>query len=262
VTPVPRFSANLGFLWPELPLLERIDAAGRAGFAAVELHYPYATPPAEVAARCAASGLRLLGVNTDVDPDRGEVGLAAVPGRAAEARALIDRAFGWASAAGGSAVHVMAGRVPPEDRAAGRRALIASLGHAAERAEASGLDVLLEPLSPHDMPGYFYSRLDQALEVIDAVGSPRVKLMFDCYHVGRVEGDVTAQLRAHFGRIGHIQVAAVPSRAEPDEGELDYREVFAEIDRLGWPGFVGAEYRPRTTTHAGLGWLRALGVGS
>lgn len=262
MTPVPRFSANLGFLWPELPLLERIDAAGRAGFAAVELHYPYATPPGEVAARCAAAGLRLLGINTDVDPDRGEFGLAAVPGRAAEARALIDRAFGWAAAAGGSAVHVMAGRVPPEARAAGRQALVASLGHAAERAEASGLDVLLEPLNPHDMPGYFYARLDQALEVIDAVGSPRVKLMFDCYHVGRVEGDVLARLRAHFGRIGHIQVAAVPSRAEPDEGALDYREVFAEVDRLGWPGFVGAEYRPRTTTDAGLGWLRTIGAGS
>ena len=259
---MPRFSANLGFLWPELPLLERIDAAGRAGFAAVELHYPYATPPGDVAARCAASGLQLLGINTDVDPARGEFGLAAVPGRGAEARALIDRAFGWAAAAGGAAVHVMAGKVAPEDRAAGRRALDRRADACGGAGRGDGLDVLVEPLNPHDAPGYFYSRLDEALEVIDAVGSPRVRLMFDCYHVGRVEGDVLARLRANLGRIGHIQVAAVPSRAEPDEGELDYRTVFAEIDRLGWPGFVGAEYRPRTTTDAGLGWLRTLGAGS
>ena len=119
---------------------------------------------------------------------------------------------------------------------------------------------LLEPLNPRDMPGYFYSRTGEAVEVIEAVGSPRVKLMFDCYHVGCVEGDVIMRMRNHYDHIGHIQFAAVPSRAEPDEGELAYAAIFAEIDRLGWPGWVGAEYRPRTTTDAGLVWTDALGV--
>lgn len=257
---MPRFSANLGFLWADLPLLDRIDAAARAGFRAVELHFPYATPPAAVAERCAALGVELLGINTNVNPEKGESGLAAVPGREAEARALIDQAFDWAAAAGGTAVHVMAGKVSPEARAAGRLTMVNSLRHAADRAEATGLVALLEPLNPRDMPGYFYSRTGEAVEIIEAVGSPRVKLMFDCYHVGCVEGDVIMRMRNLYDHIGHLQFAAVPSRAEPDEGELAYAAIFAEIDRLGWPGWVGAEYRPRTTTDAGLVWTDALGV--
>jgi hydroxypyruvate isomerase len=254
---LPRFSANLGFLWTELPLPDRSDAAARAGFRAVAMHCPYDHDPAALRDSCAANGVALLGINNDVDPAKGEAGLAALPGRGAEARVLIDKAFDWAATAGGTGVHVMAGKTPHDP--ASRRALIAALTHAAERAERTGLVAMLEPLNPHDMPGYFYSRTDQALEIIEAVGSPRVRLMFDCYHVGRVEGDVIGQMRALWPRIGHIQVAAVPSRAEPDEGDLDYRAVFAEIDRLGWPGWVGAEYRPRSGTEAGLGWVAALG---
>jgi hydroxypyruvate isomerase len=255
---LPRFSANLGFLWADLPLLARIDAAAAAGFGAVELHFPYDIRPEIVRDRCAERGVTLLGINTNVNPARGEFGLAAVPGRGDEARALIDQAFDWAVAAGGTGVHVMAGKAPrgPDSRAA----LIAALGHAAERAEAAGLTVFLEPLNPRDMPGYFYSRTGEAIEIIEALGSPRVTLMFDCYHVGCVEGDVIMRLRQHWDRIGHIQVAAVPSRAEPDEGELNYPAIFAEIDRLGWQGWVGAEYRPRAGTDAGLGWIEAMGL--
>jgi hydroxypyruvate isomerase len=258
--PMPRISANLGFLWPDRPVPERIEAAAAAGFRAIELHFPYAHPPEAVRAQCERLGLTLLGINTDVDPARGEAGLAAVPGRGAEARALIDRAFDWAERAGGSAVHVMAGKVAPEARAAGREALLASLAHAAGRAEASGLTVLVEPLNPRDMPGYFYSRTAEAAEIVAALGSPRVRLMYDCYHVGCVEGDVIMRMRALWEVIGHIQVAAVPSRAEPDEGELNYPAIFAEIDRLGWTGWVGAEYRPRAATDAGLGWIGAMGL--
>ena len=255
---MPRFAANLGFLWTDLPLLDRIDAAAAAGFRAVELHCPYDLPAAVVRARCAARGVALLGINTNVNPAKGEAGLAALPGRGAEARALIDQAFDWAAAAGGTGVHVMAGKTPHD--AASRDALIASLGHAARRAEATGLIAMLEPLNPRDMPGYFYSRTGEAIEIIEAVGSPRVRLMFDCYHVGCVEGDVIMRLRAHWPHIGHIQFAAVPSRAEPDEGELNYPAIFAEIDRLGWQGWVGAEYRPRSGTDAGLGWVGAMGL--
>lgn len=255
---MPRFSANLGFLWADLPLLDRISAAAKAGFRAVELHFPYDHDPAAVRDHCAAQGVTLLGINTNVNPAKGEAGLAAVPGREAEARALIDQAFDWAVAAGGTGVHVMAGKAPrgPKSRAA----LLTSLGHAADRAEAAGLKVFLEPLNPRDMPGYFYSRTGEAIEIIEALGSPRVTLMFDCYHVGCVEGDVIMRLRQHWDRIGHLQFAAVPSRAEPDEGELNYPAIFAEIDRLGWQGWVGAEYRPRAGTDAGLGWIEAMGL--
>jgi 2-dehydrotetronate isomerase len=256
---MPRFSANLGFLWAERPLLERIDAAAAAGFKAVELHFPYATPPGLVADRCAARGVELLGINTDVAPERGESGLAAVPGRGADARALVDRAVDWVSAAGGAAVHVMAGKVPPERRAEGRAALLDTLAYAADRAEEAGLVILLEPLNPDDMPGYFYSRVEEAAEVIDRLGRPQVRLMFDCYHVGRVGEDITAALRTCFPLVAHIQFAAVPSRAEPDEGDVDYATIFREIDGLGWPGWVGAEYRPRGAVEDGLGWVAALG---
>lgn len=256
---MPRFAANLGFLWTDLPLPDRIAAAARAGFRAVELHSPYDQDPGAIRDACAAAGVKLLGINTPISPERGEMGLAAVPGRGEEARGLVDQAFDWAMTAGGTGVHVMAGKVPAEDRAAGRAALLETLAHAAARAEAAGLTVLLEPLNPHDMPGYFYSTTAEAADIIDALGSPRLRLMFDCYHVGRVEGDVIGRLRALWPIIGHLQVAAVPSRAEPDEGTLDYRAVFAEIDRLGWQGWVGAEYRPRAGTDAGLGWVAALG---
>ena len=257
---MPRFSANLGFLWADLPLLERIDAAAAAGFRAVELHWPYETPAEAVAERCAEHGVMLLGINTAVGARAGDAGLAAVPGREAEAREAIDQAFDYAAAAGGTAVHVMAGKVPEAEREAGRAVFAEALRHVAERAEKTGILALLEPLNPRDMPGYFYSRVEEAVGLIDAVGSERIRLMFDCYHVGVTQGDVITRLRRYQPWIGHIQVAAVPSRAEPDEGELAYPAIFAEIDALGYAGWVGCEYKPRAGTDAGLGWTEALGV--
>jgi hydroxypyruvate isomerase len=255
-----RLSANLGFMWTDLPLLERIAAAARAGFKAVELHYPYAHDPADVRAACAAAGLKLLGINTPVGPGDDRGGLQAVPGREREALANIDEAFDFAHAAGGTAVHVMAGIVAPEQREAARTSFLAALRHADRRAEETGLAVLLEPLNSRDMPGYFYSRVEDVGGVIAEIGSPRLKLMFDAYHVGVAQGDVLTRLRANLPIIGHIQVAAVPSRAEPDEGEIDYRVIFAEIARLGYAGWIGAEYRPRAATEAGLSWIEALGL--
>ncbi len=257
---MPRFSANLGFLWADRPLLERIAAAGAAGFRAVELHYPYEFEPAAVADACARANVALLGLNTSMGPRPEDRGLAAVPGREDDARRVIDQAFDFARDAGGTSVHVMAGLVPPAEHAAGRRTLVAALRHAAERSAETGLVTLLEPLNPADMPGYFYGRISEALPVIEEVGSDRVKLMFDCYHVGKVGEDPVALLRAHFDKVGHIQIAAVPSRAEPDEGEIDYRTVFTAIDELGYSGWVGAEYRPRAGTDEGLAWMSRLGV--
>jgi len=256
-----RFSANLGFLWPDRPLLARIDAAASAGFKAIELHYPYAVPAAEVAAACQRHGIALLGINTNVgtgeDP---HVGLAAVPGREAEFAALFDQAHAYAVAAGGNSIHVMAGRVPEGERGTAADVLVANLKWAAPKAAAEGLTILLEPLNPFDMPGYFYARVEEALPIMDRVGADNVKLMFDAYHVGRVGDDVIGFLDRYRDRIGHIQIAAVPSRAEPDEGTLDYAVVLNQVEAIGYTGWIGAEYKPRAGTDEGLAWLADLGA--
>ena len=258
---MPRFSANLGFLWSDRPLLDRIDAAARAGFRAVELHYPYDVPASDVSGACAANGIRLLGINTNIGagPD-GHRGLAAVPGREAEFEALADQALIYCHAAGGTAVHVMAGLVPEADRTAATGIFVANLKKTAAKAADRNLTILLEPLNQRDMPGYFYSTVEEAIAIIDRVGAPNVKLMFDVYHVGVSQGDALTRLRTHFSRIGHVQIAAVPSRAEPDEGEIAYGAIFKELDAFGYDGWVGCEYIPRGGTDDGLGWVRKLGV--
>jgi len=258
---MPRFSANLGFLWSDRPLLDRIDAAARAGFKAVELHYPYDVPASEVRKTCNDNGISLLGINTNIGAGAdGHRGLAAVPGRQAEFEALADQALTYCHAAGGTAVHVMAGLVPEADRAAAADIFVANLQETAAKAAERNLMILLEPLNQRDMPGYFYSKVEEAVAIIERVGAPNVKLMFDVYHVGVSQGDVLTRLRAQLGRIGHVQIAAVPSRAEPDEGEVAYGAIFKELDALDYPGWVGCEYIPRGGTDDGLGWVRKLGV--
>jgi hydroxypyruvate isomerase len=257
---MPNFSANLGFLWTELPLPERIAAASRAGFRAVELHAPYDYPAEMIADACRQHGVKLLGINTPAGGQPGDNGLAAVPGREREAMADIDQAFDYAHAAGATAVHVMAGRIAPEQKVEARRVLGEALRHAAGRAEALGLVALIEPINQRNIPGYFYASVEEAAEIVAEIGSANLKIMFDFYHVAILQGDVIMRLRRHLAAIGHVQIAAVPSRAEPDEGEIAYRAIFAELDALGYDGWVGCEYRPRAGTDAGLGWVEALGV--
>ncbi len=257
---MPRFSANLGFLWPDRPLLDRVDAAAAAGFRAIELHWPYDVSAAAVRARCAAHGLTLLGVNT-ARGGAGEFGLCALPGREAEARAAIDEAVAWCAEAGGSAVHCMAGVTAGLDPEAARACFLDNLRHASRAAEPHGLTLLLEPLNPVDAPGYFYSTVAEGAAVIEEVGAANVRLMFDCYHVGTVGQDVVAELRRYLPLVGHVQFASVPGRAEPGLGELDYGAVFRAVDALGYAGWVGAEYRPRGDTDAGLGWMSAAQAG-
>jgi hydroxypyruvate isomerase len=256
---MPRYSANLGFLWPDRPLLNRIDAAAKAGFQAIELHWPYDVPAEAVKARVQGHGLKLLGINTPLGAREGDSGLGAVAGREAEFLAGFQQAADYASATGAASVHVMAGLPEVGDFARGRRVFAANLAAICPIADARGLTLLLEPLNPRDKPGYFYHRVEDAADIIASVGHPALKIMFDCYHVQVGQGDVLRRLEAHFSLIGHIQIAAAPSRQEPDEGELNYRTVLAEIDRLGHQGWVGAEYKPRADTDAGLGWRQALG---
>jgi 2-dehydrotetronate isomerase len=256
-----RFSANLGFLWPGLPLLQQIDAAGRAGFRAVELHWPYAVPADAVKAACARNRLNLLGINTALGKGAdGHRGLGAVRGREAEFQALIDQAIAYSASAGGSSIHAMAGLVREGDLAEATQVFVRNLEEAAWKAQPHGLTILLEPLNRRDMPGYLYSTVEEAVEIIEEVGAPNLKLMFDVYHVGIAQGDVITRLRTFFGRIGHVQIASVPTRAEPDEGEIAYRAIFDTLDALGYEGWIGCEYKPRAGTDEGLVWTKTLGV--
>lgn len=256
---MPKFSANLGFLWPDRPLLERVEAAAHAGFRAIELHWPYEVPAGEMKAACARHGLTLLGLNTVVgEAGRGDRGLGALAGREGEFQAAVEQSIAYCRASGASAIHCMAGVVPEGQRQAAREIFLRNLEAAA--AKAGDLTLLLEPLNPRDMPGYFYARVGEAAAIIAELGLPNVRLMFDVYHVGVTEGDILTRLERHLPIIGHIQIAAVPSRAEPDEGEVAYANVFKAIDALGYDGWVGCEYKPRGDTDAGLGWTNALGV--
>ena len=254
-----RFSANLGFLWPGRPILERIDAAAAAGFKAIELHWPYDTPAGEVRSRCERHRLKLLGINT-VRGKPGENGLGALAGREAEFQAAVDQSIAYCVEAGGTAIHCMAGFVPAQARKEAGRIFVKNLREASDKAAPYGLMLFLEALNPRDAPDYFYSTQAEAARILEEVGRPNVKLMFDVYHVGVSEGDVLRKLAHFMPVIGHVQVAAVPSRAEPDEGEIDYRTVLAELDKLGYDGWVGAEYKPRADTDDGLGWMQRLGV--
>lgn len=249
-----RFSANLGFLWTDRPLPDAIRAAAEAGFDAVECHWPYEMAPNLIAQALKETGLPMLGLNTrQGDVERGENGLSAVPGREADARAAIDEAFAYADALDAAAVHVMAGIANGE---AAEAVFLDNLRYAVNR--ASGRTVLIEPLNAFDAPGYFLRDTAQAARIIDAMAKPNLKLMFDCYHVARTEGNVIEVLKAQWSRVGHIQFASVPDRGAPDHGALDYKTVFDHLDAVGWNRPVGAEYKVNGWTDDSLGWMTAL----
>lgn len=246
-----KFSANLGFLFADRPLPEAIRSAAAAGFDAVECHWPYAVPTEDVRRALDETGLAMLGLNT-LRGQSGENGLSALPGREEEARAEVDRAIAYARAIGAGNIHVMAGFA---SGGAAESAYRVTLAYACDQAAEHGITILIEPLNRYDAPGYFLSTTDQAMAVIDAVGRPNLKLMFDTYHVQIMEGDVIRRFRALMPIIGHVQFASVPDRGEPDRGELDLAYVLAAMRDAGWQAPVGAEYRPREGTEAGLGWL-------
>ena len=256
---MPRFAANLGYLFTERPLLERIDAAAAAGFNAIELQFPYDVPPDAVKAAIERNRITILGLNTP--PGReGEFGLAAVPGRQKEWQALFTRALDYASAIGASAIHCLAGKVAPEQRPAADRVFHDNLVQAAEVAVAKKIQLLIEPINGRDRPNYFLNHVEHAAAVIERAAKPNIRMQFDFYHVQIVGGNLIHRLEKFLPLIGHLQCAAVPSRHEPDEGEINYAAVFEAVDKLGYQGWIGAEYRPRTRTEEGLGWARKYGV--
>lgn len=249
-----KFSANLGFLWTDLSLPDAIRAAQVAGFDAVECHWPYDTPATQVRAALEETGLPMLGLNT-IRGATGENGLSVLPGRAAEARSAVDQALDYATAIGAGAVHVMAGFAQGSDAHA---AFVETLTYACAAAKPLGVTILIEPLNTYDAPGYFLQTTSQALAVMTDVDAPNLRLMFDCYHVQLMEGDLTNRLTRLMPHIGHIQFAGVPARGRPDVGEVHYPHVFKHLEQLGYTHPLGAEYKPSGPTEDSLGWLNRL----
>jgi hydroxypyruvate isomerase len=251
-----RFSANLGFLFADRPYPERIRAAAAAGFEAVEMHWPYDVSAHEVRATLKQCGVAMLGLNTPLGGGE-DFGLGALPGREGEFQAGVDMALAYAAEIGAASLHCMAG-VTGSHAALFESTFARNIATAAKKAARLGVMILLEPINGRDKPGYFLSSVEQAAALIGKIGRSNVKIMFDCYHVQIAQGDLTARLRTHLDLIGHVQIASVPERAEPDSGELDCLEICRTLDRLGYAGWIGAEYKPRGKTEEGLAWLRAF----
>jgi hydroxypyruvate isomerase len=258
---MPRFAANLAYLFTERGMIERFAAAAAAGFTAVELQYPYDHAPSAVKAELDRHGLTMLGINTAPGQlPSGEFGVAAIPGREQEFAALFGQALDYVTAIGGCQIHCLAGKVPPEQRPAAELTFIRNLARAADAARERDITLLIEPLNPRDRPDYFLTRVEQAADVIAKVERPNVRIQFDFYHCQIVGGDLIRRFEKYFPVVGHVQIAAVPSRREPDEGEVNYPQIFAALDRMGYGKWIGCEYRPRARTEDGLGWARAYGI--
>ena len=254
---MPRFAANLSMMYQEFEFLDRFAAAAADGFKAVEFLFPYAFPKEEVAKRLKDAGLENVLFNLPPGNwEAGERGMAAIPGREAEFAAAIDKALDYAAALGCPRLHVMAG-IPQAgaDRAKCRATYVANLRLAAEKAAKAGRDVLMEPINTRDIPGYFLNRQDDAQAIRAEIGAPNLKVQFDLYHCQIVEGDLAMKLKRDIAHVGHMQIAGVPERHEPDLGEVNYPYLFGVIDQLGYKGWIGCEYRPRNGTRNGLGWF-------
>jgi hydroxypyruvate isomerase len=257
---MPRLAANLGYLFAERPLLDRFGAAAACGFSAVELTFPYSEPADAVRREIERHRLQILGINTPLGA-AGELGLAGIPGRERDFDVMFGTALDYATAIGATSIHCMSGQVPSHLEAEGEKVLAANIARAADRAAERGLTILLEPINRRDRPGYLLYQPEQAAAVIDRAGRPNVRIQFDFYHVQIEGGDLMTRFARFSPVVGHIQIAAVPSRAEPDEGEVSYAAILDMIDSTGYAGFVACEYKPRKRTEDGLGWAKRYGIG-
>ncbi len=251
-----KFSANLGFLWTDRPLPEAIIAAHKAGFQAVECHWPYEFDASQIADILAQTGLPMLGLNTRKgDVANGENGVAALPGRQEEARSYIDEAIVYAAATNTGNVHVMAGRTDKGSQA--QQTFSDNLRYATQEAAKHNITILIEPLNHRDAPNYHLQTAEEAADIIEGVGAANLKMMFDCYHLQIMEGDLYIRAKNFMDKIGHIQFASVPERAEPDKCELNYPVLLPRFYDAGYQGYIGAEYKPSGATDDTLGWMAA-----
>lgn len=253
-----KFAANLSMMFTEHPFLDRFEAAAAAGFKAVEFLFPYDYPASLLADKLKQNGLQQVLFNTAPgDVGAGEWGLAALPGREQDARADIDCALEYAIALKCPHVHVMAGVVPPgEDSARYRDTFISNIRYAADVFAPYGIKVLIEALSPPVKPNYLFSSQHQAAELVTTIDRPNLFIQFDFFHAQLVDGNISNLIAALAGRYAHIQIASVPDRNEPDDGELNYPWLFTQLDQVGYQGWIGCEYKPRGETTAGLGWVK------
>ncbi len=256
---MPRFAANLTMLFNEVPFLDRFERAARAGFQSVEFLFPYAFPAAEIKARLDAFRLTLVLHNLPAGNwDSGERGIACLPDRTDEFRKGVGQAIEYGSALGVPQLNCLAGKAPQgvaDDLL--RKTFVANLRYAAAELKKAKLKLLIEPINTFDIPGFYLNRSAQALAIIDEVGSDNLFLQYDIYHAQRTEGELAATISKHLARIAHIQVADNPGRNEPGSGEINYGFLFAHLDRVGYQGSVGCEYKPAATTEAGLKWLES-----
>jgi hydroxypyruvate isomerase len=254
---MPRFAANLSMLFTEVPLLARFERAARAGFSAVEMQFPYEQPAAALREQLQANRLTMVLHNLPAgDWAAGERGLACDPLRVDEFRAGVGQGLAYAATLGVKQLNCLVGKTPAGPLASEvRQTLVQNLRFAADALRSAGLRLLIEPLNAHDVPGFWLTRTEQAVALLDEVGADNAFVQYDVYHAQRSEGELCATLAKHIHRIGHVQVADNPGRHEPGTGEIHYDFVFAELDRLGYKGSVGCEYKPAGRTEAGLGWL-------
>ncbi|MFL9926496.1 hydroxypyruvate isomerase family protein [Herbaspirillum lusitanum] len=255
-----RFAANLSMMYVEHDFLDRFAAAAKDGFEGVEYLFPYDFQPEEIKSRLDAHGLTQALFNAPPgDWAAGERGIASLPGREDEFKRSVETALKYASVIGNKSLHVMAGLIKPEqDRAKHRAVYLDNLSYAAHQAESAGITVVIEPINTRNIPGFFLNRQDDAQAICAEIGAENLKVQFDCYHCQIVEGDVAVKLKRDMAGIGHIQIAGVPERNEPDIGELNYPYLLKLIDTLGYKGWIGCEYNPAGATSAGLGWLKDL----
>jgi len=257
---MPKFAANLTMLFNEVPFLDRFERAAKAGFEAVEFLFPYAFPAGEIKARLDAHRLQLVLHNLPPgDWDAGERGIACLPDRIDEFRAGVARGIEYATALGVGQLNTLAGKAPAGvDEATLRKTLVANLRFAAGELKKAGLKLLIEPINTFDIPGFYLHRTAQAISILDEVGADNAFLQYDLYHAQRMEGELAATAQKYLSRIAHIQLADNPGRNEPGSGEINYQFLLAHLDRIGYRGWIGCEYKPATTTEAGLAWRQRL----
>ncbi len=257
---MPRFAANLTMLFNEVPFLERFGRAAAAGFEAVEFLFPYAFGADEIRQRLDTHHLQLVLHNLPAGYwDGGERGIACHPDRVAEFRTGVARAVDYAAVLGVPQLNCLAGKVPagvPEAEL--RSTFVDNLRFAAGALKAAGLRLLIEPINTFDIPGFYLSRTAQAVDILDEVGADNAFVQYDIYHAQRMEGELAATMSKQLGRIGHIQLADNPGRNEPGTGEINYGFLLAHLDRIGYQGWIGCEYKPAAGTEAGLGWRQRL----